>query len=80
MLHPVSSELFVKPQIDLVSWGHRLATARKAAGYSQRKAGEMLGVGQRIIVQWERGRFAPMGDRLRALAVLYGVPLSDIVP
>lgn len=51
-----------------------LGAARRAAGLSQRKLGELLGVAQNTISSWELGRSAIPDDRRGALALRLGVP------
>lgn len=59
--------------------GRRLATARKAAGYSQTDAAELINVSFSTIGCWERDRSEPGLDNLHRLADLYGVAAADLI-
>ena len=47
---------------------------RKAAGLTQERAAELLGVAVRSIAAWERGETVPPDQRVLAMADIYGAP------
>lgn len=55
--------------------GERLQQARRNAGLTQRKLGDMLGVSGAAVSQWETGQAHPDWRNTRRLReILYGVP------
>src|SRR3990167_8738343 len=56
--------------------GARLRRARKDARLTLEEAAEALGVVRQSVFHWESGRNYPMGDRLKAVADLYGVSID----
>jgi phage repressor protein C with HTH and peptisase S24 domain len=53
-----------------MSIGVRIAEARRAAGFSQKKLAETLGVGQSTVSQWESGTTQPSVEMFEQLAGL----------
>lgn len=53
--------------------------ARVRAGMTQREAAEKLGITSAAISMWESGKNSPRFKRIKELAALYGVPVSDIM-
>lgn len=47
---------------------------RKAAGLTQERAAELLGVTVRSVAAWERGESVPPGMRVLAMADIYNAP------
>lgn len=56
-----------------------LKGARVNAGYTQEKAGELLGVTSVTIGSWERGKTYPKIDQVAKIAALYGVGINDLI-
>ena len=59
--------------------GKRLRLARTAAGLSQQLAADRSGLGMQSLSRYERGLREPPLASLRALAELYGMPLSSLL-
>lgn len=53
--------------------------ARVRAGLTQREAAEKLGITNAAISMWESGKNSPRFKRIKELAALYGVPVSEIM-
>ena len=62
-----------------ITMAERLATRRRAAGYSQEALAAKLGVSRQAVSRWERGEASPDTDNLIALAALYGVTLDELL-
>lgn len=62
-----------------VEIGDRLASLRKAHGYSQEELADKIGVSRQAVSKWERTESSPDTDNLIALANLYGVSLDELV-
>lgn len=58
--------------------GGFLAALRKAKGYTQAEAAELLGVSNKTVSNWETGVSSPDISMLPALAELYGVTCDEI--
>jgi len=56
--------------------GQRLLSWRKAAGLTQKAAGDRVGVSQPVWHEWERGTRRPGRERAKALEGLTGGLLS----
>lgn len=56
-----------------------LKEARVRAGMTQREAAEKLGITNAAISMWESGKNSPRFKRIKELAALYGVAVSEIV-
>ena len=56
----------------------RLSACRVQTGYTQKEAGELIGVSEKTIVSWETGRTAPNMANAQKLSELYGIPLAYI--
>lgn len=52
---------------------------RRAAGMSQYKAAEMLGVRQAAISKWELGKNSPDVKTLKGLAKLYSCTVDELI-
>ena len=59
--------------------GGFLAALRKAKGYTQAEAAELLGVSNKTVSNWETGVSSPDISMLPALAELYGVTCDEIL-
>lgn len=53
--------------------------ARVRAGLTQREAAEKLGITSAAISMWESGKNSPRFTRIKELAALYGVAVSEIM-
>ncbi len=56
----------------------KLAHFRVSRGLTQGELAKCIGTSQRIVSNWEVGKYAPSGESLTKLADLYGVPESRI--
>jgi len=56
----------------------KLAHFRVSRGMTQGELAKCLGTSQRIVSNWEVGKYPPSGESLTKLAELYGVPESRI--
>lgn len=56
--------------------GVRILAWRTKAGLTQRELGELVGVSDAAVCQWESGDVAPQADRLSRIASACGVGLS----
>jgi transcriptional regulator with XRE-family HTH domain len=57
----------------------RLRAARRAAGFTQLRLAEQLGLSRSQISDWERGAVAPRGKTLLSAAHLLGVEVAELV-
>lgn len=64
----------------LPPWAQRIKTLRDAKHLSQAALGEMIGVKQQAVGEWERGANYPRATTLTLLAVALGVSPSEIAP
>jgi transcriptional regulator with XRE-family HTH domain len=60
------------------SLNERLARLRQAAGLTQRRVAQALGIKSPSVAQWESGRSRPDLERLPALARLYKVTIEEL--
>lgn len=58
--------------------GDRISAARKAAGVSQGKLGELVGASQTTLSSWERGRTEPTREDVQRIAAALGVPVASL--
>ena len=56
-----------------------LKAARVNAGYGQKEAAKLLGIGNGTLSNWEKGRSFPDVKKLEALCELYGVSYNDLI-
>lgn|GEM_PF-5881047 len=56
----------------------RLVAARKAAGKSQERVAELVGVDRTTVGTWERGEYTPRPDQRAAYAEAIGVTLEEL--
>lgn len=52
---------------------NRIKTAREAAGLSQEKLAEKIGVSRNAVAKWENGNSMPQIDKLASLSLSLGV-------
>lgn len=55
-----------------------LKAARVNAGYSQKKAAELLGISNKTLCSWENGRTFPDQPMIEKICALYGVTYDMI--
>lgn len=63
-------------QLPEMGIGDRIAAARKAAGVSQGRLGDLVAAGQTTVSSWERGRTEPTREDVQRIATALGVPLA----
>ena len=59
--------------------GERIRAARQAAGLSQEKLAEQLGLTRQAVTKWETGQSAPSTENLLRLAEVLGVPVTALL-
>lgn len=59
--------------------GERIRAARQAAGLSQEKLAERLGLTRQAVTKWESGQSAPSTENLLRLAEVLGVPVTALL-
>ena len=59
--------------------GARIRAARQAAGLSQEKLAERLGLTRQAVTKWETGQSAPSTENLLRLAEVLGVPVTALL-
>lgn len=59
--------------------GERIRAARQAAGLSQEKLAERLGLTRQAVTKWETGQSAPSTENLLRLAEVLGVPVTALL-
>ena len=62
-----------------MSLGDSLFHARKSKGLSQETVAEKLGVSRQTISKWETDETLPDIRQSKKLAVLYGIPLDELI-
>ena len=68
------------PAIDMVATGKNIAKLRKDAGLTVRALQEMFGfTTPQAIYKWQHGAAMPTIDNLVVLAVVFNVPIDDII-
>ena len=63
----------------LTTLGERIRDARRAAGLSQEKLAERVGVTRQAVTKWENGQSAPSTENLLRLAEVLGVPANTLL-
>jgi transcriptional regulator with XRE-family HTH domain len=61
--------------MDKVLFGERLRNAREAAGMSEKRMANRIGVKTSTIRKWENGEMEPRANRVQMIASLLNVPL-----
>lgn len=62
-----------------MSLGDSLFHVRKSKGFSQEAVAEKLGVSRQTISKWETDETLPDIRQSKKLAVLYGIPLDELI-
>ena len=65
-------------QVDAKEVGQRLARARKDAGMTQKQLGNLVGVTQRSVANWEAGKVVPY-RHLRVIEAAVGRPAESLL-
>ena len=55
-----------------------LEAARANAGLTQKEVAEKLGISNKTVCSWEKGKSFPDARQIDALCTLYGVPYDNI--
>lgn len=55
-----------------------LKSARTNAGYSQKKAAELLGISNKTLCSWEKKKTFPDQPMIEKICALYGLPYDMI--
>ena len=72
--------MVTSPAIDMVATGKNITKLRKDAGLTVRDLQEMFGfTTPQAIYKWQHGAAMPTIDNLVALAVVFNVPIDDII-
>ena len=56
-----------------------LSAARVNAGYSQKKAAELLGISNSTLCSWEKGESYPNAIQIKAICELYNVAYDNLI-
>ena len=56
-----------------------LKAARINAGYKQKEAAKLLGIGNGTLGSWENGKPFPDAEKIERICSLYSIPYDDIV-
>lgn len=56
-----------------------LKAARVNAGYTQKKAAEMLNVSNKTLCLWEKGERFPNATKIKLICEIYSVSYDDII-
>ena len=68
------------PAIDMEATGQKITKLRKDAGLTVRDLQEMFGfTTPQAIYKWQHGTAMPTIDNLVVLAVVFNVPIDDII-
>ena len=65
--------------LDNLNLGQRIKDCRQAAGISQEKTAELVGVSRQAVTKWETGQSAPSTENLFKLAELFGTTVDLIL-
>lgn len=59
--------------------GTQIRKLRKERGYTQAHLAELLGTRPTTVASWEQGRNKPLMDKVQKMAIIFNVPISEIV-
>ncbi len=65
--------------LDNLNLGQRIKACRQAAGISQEKVAELVGVSRQAVTKWETGQSAPSTENLFKLAEIFGTTVDLIL-
>jgi len=68
-----------KGQEAMETIGQRIARLRLASGYTQKELAQKIGKGQKLISDFERGRFTPSPDLTVHLAQALGITTDELL-
>lgn len=72
--------MFTIPAINMAATGRNIARMRQNAGLTVKDLQAFFGFATpQAIYKWQRGTAMPTIDNLVALAVIFGVPMDDII-
>lgn len=68
------------PAIDMAATGRNIARMRENAGLTVKNLQDIFGFATpQAIYKWQHGTAMPTLDNLVALALIFGVPMDDII-
>lgn len=68
------------PAIDMAATGRNIAKMRENAGLTVKNLQDIFGFATpQAIYKWQHGTAMPTLDNLVALALIFGVPMDDII-
>lgn len=59
--------------------GKQIKRLRKERKYTQAHLAELLGTKSTTVASWEQGRNKPLMDKVQKMAIIFNVPISEIV-
>ena len=59
--------------------GKQIKRLRKERKYTQANLAELLGTKPTTVASWEQGRNKPLMDKVQKMAIIFNVPISEIV-
>lgn len=59
--------------------GKQIKRLRKERKYTQAHLAELLGIKPTTVASWEQGRNKPLMDKVQKMAIIFNVPISEIV-
>ena len=59
--------------------GKQIKRLRKERKYTQAHLAELLGTNPTTVASWEQGRNKPLMDKVQKMAIIFNVPISEIV-
>src|SRR5574337_596191 len=65
--------------LEMTTRGTIIRTAREACGLSQQEVADAMRVTAQAVSFWENDKTSPSQKRMRALADLLGIPVSDLL-
>jgi transcriptional regulator with XRE-family HTH domain len=78
--HPYNAAIMARPTSKRgPDFGARLATARKAAGFTQVQVADKLGISQQMVDYYERRAVNPSADFVRRAAALFKVSTDELL-
>lgn len=59
--------------------GQRIRQLRKSRKYTQADLAKLLGVKPTTVASWEQGRNQPLMDKVQKIAILFGIPMAELI-